>query len=62
MKQLQLQLFAGRPGQTAATQPAAAPHAGTVLADELTRDPGDTLDRLGRLADTRRAMKLPPRT
>ena len=37
MKQLQLQLFAGRPGQTAATQPAAAPHAGTVLADELTR-------------------------
>jgi predicted SprT family Zn-dependent metalloprotease len=37
MKQLQLQLFAGRPGQTAATQPAAAPHAGAVLADELTR-------------------------
>jgi len=33
-----------------------------ALADELTRDPGDTLDRLGRLADTRRAMKLPPRT
>jgi len=37
MKQLQLQLFAGRPGQTAATQLAAAPHAGAVLADELTR-------------------------
>src|SRR4051812_30405603 len=37
MKQLQLQLFAGRPGETAATQPAAAPHAGGVLADELTR-------------------------
>src|SRR5256885_9793326 len=37
MKQLQFQLFAGRRGQTAATQPAAAPHAGAVLADELTR-------------------------
>src|SRR3954463_10594418 len=37
MKQLQLQLFPGRAGETAATQPAAAPHAGGVLADELTR-------------------------
>src|SRR3954447_17936063 len=37
MKQPQLRLFAGRPGETAATQPAAAPHAGGVLADELTR-------------------------
>jgi len=37
MKQLQLQLFAGRPAQTAATLPAAAPHASAALADELTR-------------------------
>src|SRR5256885_11595495 len=37
MKQLQLQLFAGRAAQTAATQPAAAYSAGTALADELTR-------------------------
>src|SRR5436305_14846354 len=37
MKQLQLQLFAGRPAQTAATLSAAAPHAGAILADELAR-------------------------
>jgi len=33
-----------------------------ALADELAKRPDDTLDRLGRLADTRRAMKLPPRS
>src|SRR4051794_41836588 len=37
MKQLQLQLFAGRPAQTAATLSAAAPHASAALADELGR-------------------------
>ncbi|MFL5275739.1 MAG: hypothetical protein ACJ79T_04635, partial [Myxococcales bacterium] len=37
MKQLQLQLFAGRPAQTAATLSAAAPHASAALADELAR-------------------------
>src|SRR5436305_3386903 len=37
MKQLQLQLFAGRPAQTVATLSAAAPHASAALADELAR-------------------------
>jgi prephenate dehydrogenase len=32
------------------------------LADELDRDPGTALARLGRLADERRRMKLPPPT
>ncbi|HMC32858.1 MAG TPA: prephenate dehydrogenase [Myxococcales bacterium] len=31
-----------------------------ALADELTQSPEQTLERLGRLADTRRRMRLPP--
>jgi hypothetical protein len=31
-----------------------------ALADELTRNPERTLERLGRLADARRRMRLPP--